>query len=477
MPIRDMVRVHNPRMETYRGAFSTEFRLFTRDELQSANRAYGHCSRATLGAIYDSDGHLITLSERGGGRYGDLVVGLDAPWLIMRDDLTEMRHVPGKSLFLGNFMNHYGHFLVETMARFWSLDTGDFDNYIFFPFTFNDGKIMDYAFHKTVLRTYGIPLDKIIFLRSPTTFEEIHIPEQLLTINVNANINLPKIYRKMTQAVLKDTALSRIFLSRLQPYARVANIPEVEDVFRDFDFDRYANGRVMAGFAGSALHNCLFCREGTFLIEIGDIRSHSRPLITQGIANQVAGMEERYIPYIGSADGRIDTDALRRELAAVSLLAKDRAAATPASDFQARDVAHHYMWPGTMTLHMSNIGDIARSGKLEVSGIVEGRSAIEGFSIALDDTAPFAIEYKALLNDNTWTAWSPSGTFLGSRGKAKPIRGYAARLTSPGEPRFRCLCLGKFAGHAGLAEAFDGEDCVSPAGGHMLGLQLQLRRT
>jgi hypothetical protein len=82
MPISDLIRVHEPSMTTYRHAFSTEFGLFSRDELQSVDRRYGHCAWATMGALYDLEGSIIESSVRDGGRSGDLVVDLDPPRLI-----------------------------------------------------------------------------------------------------------------------------------------------------------------------------------------------------------------------------------------------------------------------------------------------------------------------------------------------------------------------------------------------------------
>jgi hypothetical protein len=134
MPIRDLIKIHDPKIEIHRRAFSTEFRHFSRDELQSASKGFGHCTRATIGAIYDRDSNLITLSERGGGRNTDLVVGLDPPRIVDRHNLSISNYIPGRSLFLGYYMNHYGHFITETMARFWATNIDTFDHYVFFPF-------------------------------------------------------------------------------------------------------------------------------------------------------------------------------------------------------------------------------------------------------------------------------------------------------------------------------------------------------
>jgi hypothetical protein len=361
---------------------------------------------------------------------------------------------------------------------------------VFFPF---DPKGTPDAFldYQTItLEKFGIAAHRVTILEAPTAFEEIHVPEPLYTINHRANIHLANIYRRFATFYAQDGRSRRIFLSRLQPYTRVANVTAVEEVFRELDFEMvypetldlpaqlalYANCSVMAGFAGTALHNCLYCREGTALIELGDTRSRDEPLRTQRIVNQATGVEAHFIAYDGSESGVMDTAALRVALRALPLLGRSVPPYLKDGDFMARNMADHYPWPATLTAHVSGVGDVFRTGYLEIGGQATGRTAIEGFSIALERTAPFGLEYKALLQDGTWTAWSTPGLFVGSRGMSKPIRGYAVRLDAAAEGRFRCVCLGRFAGEDGIVEAADGALCESASGGNLRGLQIQLRR-
>ena len=491
MPIRDLIRVQTPRLTIHPRAFSTGFRTCTRDELQSVDRRFGHCSHATLGALYDRHGNLIEMAQRDGGRAYDLVCELDPPRVIKKQILQSRTFLPGKTLFLGNYMNLYGHFLVETMSRFWALATDTFDHYAFFPFVHRRNMIETFDFHRLFLQHFGITPDRMVVLQAPVEFEEVHVPERLCTINHCANIDLPSVYRDLSRQHAKLTGSDRIFLSRHQPYARISNVTEVEEVFRELDFEiiypetldlptqmgLYAGCRVLAGFAGSALHNCLFCEPGTALIELGDIRTSTHSLPTQLIVNQASGVEAHYVPYVGSPEGHVDTATLRRTIPALSLLIRSGSPPSYSADFHSRSRANHYTWPATLTVHLSNIGDMTRVGSLLVDGHkTESRIAIEGLLISLDSDAPFGIEYRVFQHDGTWTEWSGSGTFLGSRGVSQPIRGYAARLTGPGAARFRCVCLGKFAAQPVIVEAVDGDDCTATDGAFLMGLQMQLRR-
>jgi hypothetical protein len=490
MPIRELMTVHNPTLGIYRRAFSTAYGHFGRNVLMSVDRRYSECWGATLGALYDSDGDLIAASVRDGGRRGDLVVCVDPPRLIARQALRIDRHLAGRTLYLGQFMMHYGHFLVETMARFWSVGLGSYDHFAFFPFRPEGAPAAFLEFQTIFLEKFQIPTAKITILEAPTSFEEIHVPEQLCTINHRANIHMANIYRHIAAPYVQDRGNRRIFLSRLQPFERVANVTAVEAVFRDLDFEivypetldlhaqiaLYANCGVMAGLGGSALHNCLFSREGIALIELGDIRSRTQPVPTQEVVNQAAGVEDHFVVYEGTPAGEMDTVKLRRTLLELPLLGRSVPPHQRTSDFHAHSLANHYPWPGTLTAHVSNVGDVVKAGGLEIGGDRAGRSAIEGFSIALDRAAPFGLEYKALLPDGTWTGWRAPGTFVGSRGQAQPLRGYAVRLDDAARGRFRCVCLGRFEGQDGVVAAADGTDCTASGGGRMMGMQLQLRR-
>lgn len=126
----------------------------------------------------------------------------------------------------------------------------------------------------------------------------------------------------------------------------------------------------------------------------------------------------------------------------------------------------------SLIVHEGNFGDvttIARGGPdpdyVLLGGIrFDPARTIQGFAVNLANAAAGELQYKALLNDNTWTEWTPSGNFVGSRGLGVGIRGFAVRLSGPIATQFLCTYSGSFVGHAGLVEASDGVECQAETG-------------
>jgi hypothetical protein len=142
-------------------------------------------------------------------------------------------------------------------------------------------------------------------------------------------------------------------------------------------------------------------------------------------------------------------------------------------------------WPATLTAHVASFGDLTSEGPLipGVPGgaIICGRrgagaaSLIEGFAITTPNKS-FGLEYRALLDGGSWTPWSRSGAFLGSRSESRPLRGFAARLTGPLALSFEFLCIGSFLDKPDLVAARGGQDCCTEDHRPLEALQLLFRR-
>jgi hypothetical protein len=141
-------------------------------------------------------------------------------------------------------------------------------------------------------------------------------------------------------------------------------------------------------------------------------------------------------------------------------------------------------WPMNLTAHISTYGDFTSSGPA-IIGVRSGPLVcgvrgdplkfIEGFEVTLGHNLPCEFEYKAKLDDGTWTHWSRPGTFVGSRGVGKKLRGFAARLTGPHAVNFECTCVGGF---VGVPEPiFSGEEgeCSNDKGAFLEAMQIIIR--
>ena len=108
-----------PKLLHFTNARSCEFGLLSRKELCAVDSNNAHCKSFIQAALYDVNGLLVPLSERRRGPGGDVVLSVNMPILPEVRDIS--RTIPGRSVYLGNFMAQYGHFIIETLSKCWSL--------------------------------------------------------------------------------------------------------------------------------------------------------------------------------------------------------------------------------------------------------------------------------------------------------------------------------------------------------------------
>ena len=96
---------------------------------------------------------------------------------------------------------------------------------------------------------------------------------------------------------------------------------------------------------------------------------------------------------------------------------------------------------------------------------------IQGFAL---ESELSAVEYRVRFPDGTWSEWLGEGQFVGTRGQALAITGFAARLPERLRERYVLTTSGQFVG-GGREDARDGEDCVASSGSKLRGLQVTIR--
>ncbi len=339
----------NPRLTTYgmprskelTDALATRFRVLPRAEARSTQPRREHCGHFTLGGVYDRDGNLEHLAEREGGHFHDRVDSI-SPFRLWREEPSASGvFLPGRSAYLGYWMDHYGHFLTEFLSRCWFAgQEGRFNRYVVFPFIFSDGQVLVREYQRYMLQALGLPADEIIVLAAETKFERLFVPEQLWRVNHSANAVVRRVYERIAAPHRGANTPDKVFLSRgpehvpgrFKGYKRISNVAEVEAVFRESGFavvnteatdirqqlDVYANASVVAGFSGSGMHNCLFGKAGSLWIDVGDTRMPADHHVMQKIAYQTSDVTRALIPYSGTPEGAYDLDHLRREIARVA---------------------------------------------------------------------------------------------------------------------------------------------------------------
>ena len=285
------------------------------------------------GSIYDAKGHICQNSQRttlGNNEWNPN----DTPSITPPSHLN---FIKGRSLYLGHYTGHYGHFLIETLSRFWAIHKIDdhqfYDNFIFHPFLHQCPSFKKFAPAALAFKAFDI-LDKNIFLIDQCTgFENISVPSSLFQINFGVRQEMKNIYNQLVnysktnqpqrgslhrilKKFYKSPTSDKIYLSRRRTkgYHPMLNEKEVESVFKHHGFfilhpEHYSyqdqllllnNASVLAGAEGSGLHNSVFMTQGQKVIQIGTPRQPSGDILNQRLCNSLAEVISYHIPCQGN---------------------------------------------------------------------------------------------------------------------------------------------------------------------------------
>lgn len=299
-------------------------------------------TRRFSGAVHTADGRLLRTTQRNTGRD---YVPTDPEVL---DPLPRCATLPGRSVYLGQLPNHYGHFLIEGLARAWALEQLPAPRW-YVCHRFVDGsrpRALPYV--KAAFAALGIPRRRLAVIDRPTRCEILHVPTPLFRVTHSVRAEYIDTHRRLA-AWCRDRVSprrrvdlppgARLYLSRRGiPVASrgVANEEAIERLFESFGFTvlhperldfcaqlaLYGEASVLAGFTGSALHNILYCRPGTRLIDLGDPRGLPEQNLNQRCCDWIAGARAVYVPFRGertgpargAAQGSFDLDYLCGEL-------------------------------------------------------------------------------------------------------------------------------------------------------------------
>jgi len=120
--------------------------------------------------------------------------------------------------------------------------------------------------------------------------------------------------------------------------------------------------------------------------------------------------------------------------------------------------------------HLANVGDV-----FGPSGFInpDWDTLFQGLSIYHDNDT---IEYRVRFIDGSWSAWTRSGNFAGTRGQSKSLTGFTTRLLEEAKDVYTLHSFGRFVGFGNPIEASDGKDCVSASGEMLCGVQIELAK-
>jgi len=288
----DMLEAAEPIAGSFRNAWTPGFSIDRVDPSNASSSNDPAVRWRMFACLYESSGCIIPHSDRKGGIGGDLVISTAPDFLQFEADNSDK--IDGQSLYIGHFMGHYGHFLIEVLSRCWPSNMTDFDQVVLFPFAFDGGKIILRHWQRRLFKAAGLPIEKIRPITRKTTFGEVVVPQQLFVYQGMANVNAGRVYGRVRRHYMNrfgDTGIRKVFFSRgSQLRQRSSRRPELERIAQEkgyvvvypelLDFDMqmllvcYAD--VIAGFPGSAMHNVLFGKPGVMVVEVTDLsKGHS----------------------------------------------------------------------------------------------------------------------------------------------------------------------------------------------------------
>jgi hypothetical protein len=121
--------------------------------------------------------------------------------------------------------------------------------------------------------------------------------------------------------------------------------------------------------------------------------------------------------------------------------------------------------------HLSYVGDVL--GQEGFVNLASERFAFQGIAI---ETAQNLVECRVQSADGVWSEWVDGNRFAGKRGESKLITGVSIRLCGAEKAHHDLTFFCRFKGSEGPVICQNGEACVSPSGGPLCGLQVQLSR-
>lgn len=183
----------------------------------------------------------------------------------------------GTHYFLGNFLPHWGHFLLDGISRLWLLKLLDEDIRRQMKFICFDVEFPNWAW--ALLEPFGINRENVIFSKQDISVENLIVPLDSYRTHLTANPLYQPVLNDIKDYYAPQAKPHRkIFLSRKFQQARqMENESELEAFFSDLGFEIVvpekqsvkeqvalaAEASVLAGAAGSGMYLAGFQSPGT----------------------------------------------------------------------------------------------------------------------------------------------------------------------------------------------------------------------
>lgn len=229
------------------------------------------------------------------------------PKRVERTYRSDALRLAGRSFFGGHYFPWFGHFLVETLGRFWpDLPYEEFDRVVFYRSVASSRHqpwLLDVE--QELLRALGVPPARLHYLGDePAIFDELTVSTPPFGIKGLGDQRLIAVHDRIGQAYAAEQVtngcppVERIYLSRSKLPARkrvAANEAAIEELMAARRFrivhpeelpikDQVLlirGARVIAGCDGSAMHLSAFARPGTRVLAIDSRMERNQLVLAQ----------------------------------------------------------------------------------------------------------------------------------------------------------------------------------------------------
>ncbi|WP_198007894.1 glycosyltransferase 61 family protein [Methylovulum miyakonense] len=265
---------------------------------------------STIGGIYDSSDkpHIDSLLRR-----GKSAVFFQAHEHDLKIDHNTAKGVANKAIYGGMLTNHFGHFLLESLARTWYLYDSTGDIYFYRMQGLKEAGTYDSLpnWQRTVLSHLAGDLSRIKFIDGPLLFDELTVPEaglinrhfcaaeqrkgmlvlgERITAKCTTNVRSAKVW--LSRSLLKKGAIAgeKRFEDALSNEGFFVVHPETFSLAEQIKLFEQAS--VVAGFTGSAFHTVLFAKNnGTKLLHFSRLSELNGNYI---ICSEAAGFDSEF---------------------------------------------------------------------------------------------------------------------------------------------------------------------------------------
>lgn len=295
-------------------------------------------TRWLRGAVHDASGDLVKSSQK-------LCVGANT-WAAADPRSVRVpakaERLEGRWLYGGHWMQHFGHFVAETLTTLWPdrESLGEVDGLVFHKYLKRPWSEDPWQVRLLELAGYaGLPV-RVVDGKAPLRAESLLVPGRAVVAHGWAHPQAVEVWDRVGSSTALDRGVghggpAKVFLSRAghnqarreaghrsggrstsewdvavdRAFADAGfTVARPEELTVDEQLALVAGAGVLAGASGSALHLSAFAPAPVRVLEIGDRRSPGRPVAMQLVVDAARGHEHAFVR------GDLPLDDLLREI-------------------------------------------------------------------------------------------------------------------------------------------------------------------